>query len=126
MSSYLDTHVAAWIALGQLDRLSTAATEHIRHSDLPISPAVLLEFEYLYETKRFTLPALDIARKLEHEIGVRVCRLEFSQVAIAGLQEKWTRDAFDRLIVANAKANVLSPLVTADRVIREQYPRAIW
>jgi PIN domain nuclease of toxin-antitoxin system len=42
-----------------------------------------------------------------------------------GLQEKWTCDPFDRLIVANAKA-AGAPLVTKDEGIRRHYRRAIW
>jgi PIN domain nuclease of toxin-antitoxin system len=126
LSSYLDTQVAVWIALGELDRLSPTATEHIRSTDLLISPTVLLELEYLYEIKRFTLRGQDIARKLEHEVGVRVCGLGFPEIVIVALEEKWTRDPFDRLIVAHAKANGLSPLISADKTIREQYLRAVW
>jgi PIN domain nuclease of toxin-antitoxin system len=126
LSSYIDTQVAVWLALGALDRLSPTATKHIKSTDLLISPTVVLELEYLYEIKRFTLPALDIVRKLEHEIGIRVCGLGFPEIVTVSLGEKWTRDPFDRLIVAHAKANGLSPLVSADRSIRENYLRAVW
>lgn len=126
MSSYIDTQIAVWIALGELDRLSTAATQHIRNANLLISPAVVLELEFLYEIKRFTLRAQDITRKLEHEVGARVCGLGFAEIVAVSLDEKWTRDSFDRLIVAHAKANGLSPLVSADRMIHQNYVRAIW
>jgi PIN domain nuclease of toxin-antitoxin system len=42
------------------------------------------------------------------------------------LDEKWTRDPFDRLIVANAKANGFAWLISADEHIRNHYPRAVW
>lgn len=126
LSSYIDTQVAVWIALGELDRLSPSATEHIRATDLLISPTVVLKLEYLYEIQRFTLRSQDIIRKLEHEIGARVCGLGFPEIVAVGLGEKWTRDPFDRLIVAHAKANGLSPLVSADRIIRQNYVRAVW
>lgn len=41
------------------------------------------------------------------------------------LKESWTRDPFDRLIVANAKA-AGAPLITKDERIRKHYRRAIW
>ena len=41
------------------------------------------------------------------------------------LAEKWSRDPFDRLIVAHAKAQK-TPLVTRDEKIRENYRLAVW
>jgi PIN domain nuclease of toxin-antitoxin system len=41
------------------------------------------------------------------------------------LSEGWTRDPFDRLIVANAKA-AAAPLVTKDEMVRGNYSRALW
>jgi PIN domain nuclease of toxin-antitoxin system len=42
------------------------------------------------------------------------------------LDEKWTRDPFDGMIVAQAKANGFAFLVSADEEIAEHYPRTIW
>lgn len=126
MSAYLDTQVTAWLAQGSLDRLSGPAKEEMEKTDLLVSPIVLLELEYLYEIKWILLPAEDILRKLRHEAGVRICRLDFPAVVSAGLHEKWTRDPFDRLIVAHAKANGLSPLISSDEKIRDNYPRTVW
>jgi PIN domain nuclease of toxin-antitoxin system len=42
-----------------------------------------------------------------------------------GLKEKWVRDPFDRLIVANAKA-AGAPLVTRDERIHKHYSSALW
>jgi len=43
-------------------------------------------------------------KTLPHETKLRLCDLPFPLIAAAALDEKWTRDPFDRLIVANAKA----------------------
>jgi hypothetical protein len=43
--------------------------------------------------------------------------VRFSAIASAALAEKWTRDPFDRLIVANAKANGFAWLISADEEI---------
>lgn len=59
------------------------------------------------------------------EAGLRVCDLPFRIVVEHALQENWGRDPFDRLIVANAKANDAA-LVTKDQRIRQYYSRAIW
>ena len=86
----------------------------------------MLELEYLHELKRIRLSARDIFQKVTHEIGLRLCDLPFPSIAGAALDEKWTRDPFDRLIVANAKANGLAPLISADVEIRKRYPRTVW
>lgn len=88
---------------------------------------VLLEIEYLFELKKkICLSADDIQRKLEFELGVQVCEFSFRSIAQVAAREKWTRDPFDRLIVAHAKANGISTLISADRLIRQNYPRAVW
>ena len=54
------------------------------------------------------------------------CDIPFATIASAALDEKWTRDPFDRLIVANAKANGFAWLISADEAIRKHYPRTVW
>ena len=127
MSAYLDTHVAVWLAYGETANLTPAAKQAMTATNLLISPMVLLEMEYLFELKKkIGLSAEDMQRKLEAEVGVRVCGLSFPAIARVALHEKWTGDPFDRLIVAHAKANVLSVLISADRLIRQNYIRAVW
>ena len=89
------------------------------------SPAAVLEMEYLFEIGRLHRSAEKIVAILESSVGLRVCSMPFRDVAMEALQEKWTRDPFDRLIVANAKA-AGAPLVTKDERIRKHYRRAIW
>lgn len=124
--AYLDTLVMVWLATGKLSRFSSNTRDLLEGTDLILSPIVLLELEYLYEHKRIKLPARDIQRKLEHEIGARLCELPFAAIASAALDEKWTSDPFDRMIVANAKANGFAWLISADEGIRKHYPRTIW
>jgi len=87
---------------------------------------VLLELEYMSEVGRSALRAQDVLRKLEQELGVAVCDLPFADVARAALDEKWTRDPFDRIIVAQARLNGLAPLISSDEEIAEHYPRTVW
>ncbi len=123
---YLDTHIAAWLAQGEHRRLTTIAKDAMNSATLRISPMALLELEYLYEVKRTIIPAVQIAAKLQAELGVEVCDFAYHKIVYAALGENWTRDAFDRTIVAHARANGSSPLITADRRIRENYPGAVW
>ena len=126
MIAYLDTQALVWLAQGSLDDISPRVARLLESADLLISPMVLLELEYLHEVKRIKLPAVDIQMKVEHEVGLRVCELAFATVAGAALNEKWTRDPFDRLIVANAKANGFAWLISADEEIARNYPRTVW
>ncbi len=126
MIAYLDTNALVWLAQGSLDGISPKVDRLLKQADLLFSPMVLLELEYLYEVKRNKRTARDIQTKVEHELGIRLCDLPFSTIASAALDEKWTRDPFDRLIVANAKANGFAWLISADEEIARHYPRTVW
>ena len=126
MIAYLDTNIVVWLAQGSLDRISQKAQEHLNEAELLLSPMVLLELEYLFEVKRLRIGARDIFLKIEHELGVRRCDFTFSSIVSAALDEKWTRDPFDRMIVAHAKANGFANLISADEEISQHYPRTIW
>ena len=126
MIAYLDTHVLVWVLEGDFKQLTRRALEMINVADLLVSPMVLLELEYLYEIKRNYVHSRDVQRLMQQELNVQVCTVPFAAVAEAALDEKWTRDPFDRMIVAQAKANGFSTLVTADEKIRNHYPAVIW
>ena len=126
MIAYLDTQALVWLSQGSLDDISPKVTRLIEQADLYYSPMVFFELELLFEIKRIKQSARDIQRKVEYELGVRLCDLPFAAIAAAALDEKWTHDPFDRLIVANAKANGFAWLISADEIIRKHYPRAVW
>lgn len=126
MIAYLDTNVVVWLAQGDLRRISPKAQELLEQADLLISPMVLVELEYLHEVQRILLSSREILLKVEHELGIRVCDLPFPNIVNVVIDEKWTRDPFDRTIVAHAKANGLTILITADEEIRKHYPKAVW
>ena len=122
---YLDTHVLIRLYLGEAKDLGDAARRAIEGPQLLASPAAILELELLHEIGRMRMSALEILAALEHDLGLRVCDLSFRAVMECALSEKWGRDPFDRLIVANAKA-AEAPLVTKDARIRRHYSRVIW
>jgi PIN domain nuclease of toxin-antitoxin system len=101
------------------------AANHVQNDSLFISPAVLLELELLHEIRRLTRSGEAIVGSLSKEIGLSVCQLPFASVVQDALRQKWTRDPFDRLIVAHASAND-APLITKDRTILSNYKHAIW
>jgi len=123
--TYLDTHVVVWLHAGDDEALSRSARRQIDDDDLYVSPAVLLELEYLREIKRIRYSADRIVGALSREIDLRVCDLSFAAVAGAAIGISWIRDPFDRLIVGHAAANAAA-LITKDRTIRKSYAKAVW
>jgi PIN domain nuclease of toxin-antitoxin system len=124
--AYLDTHIVLWLAAGKVNRLSSKARGLLDRAELLLSGMAYLELEYLHELGRTKFHARDLLKKVGHETNLRLCDLPFAEIASAALEEKWTRDPFDRLIVAHAKANGFAALVSADDAIRQHYPRAVW
>jgi len=126
MSAYLDTHVVIWLCEGKLAKLSATALEAIDENDLLISPTVLIELNFLLKIGRIVRNPLDLAKQLRTQLGLQVCNHSFPDLAETALFESWTRDPFDLLIVAHAKANNYSMLLTQDEKIRQNYPKAVW
>ena len=122
---YLDTHVVTWMFAGRLDLFPARVRELLDEGELLISPAVKLELQYLFEVRRTAEPAKVVLESLGREVGLKVCDLPFSDVAEIALSIDWTRDPFDRLIVSQAELRG-APLITKDRLIRDQFPRAVW
>ena len=79
----------------------------------------------LHEIKRARTSALKVIERLSADIGLAVCRLPFASVIEHALDVSWTRDPFDRLIVAHARANE-GVLVTRDLKIRQHYKLSFW
>jgi len=121
----LDTHVVAWLYAGEIERLPREARAHLESHALQISPAVILELQYLFEIRRVAERAETVVQSLGSLLGLGVSSVPFQQVVAAALGQTWTRDPFDRLIVAQAQAQGVS-LVTADKLIRKHYPGAVW
>ena len=126
MIAYLDTHVVVWLCQNNLSRISSKALDALNEHDLLISPVVLIELNFLLQTKRIVRAPLDLAKQLRMQIGVRVCDHPFPELAETAIFENWTRDPFDLMIVSHAKSNGYAPLVTADETIQAHYPQAVW
>jgi PIN domain nuclease of toxin-antitoxin system len=123
--TYLDTHVVIWLYAGDPARLGSSARKALLDEDLRISPMVCLELEFLHEIGRLKPSASRVLEALAADIGLTVCPLPFEIVAKQALKEKWTRDPFDRLIVANARvAN--AALVSKDATVARHYTHAVW
>jgi len=87
---------------------------------------VLLEMQYLYERKRVAVEPVSLFTYLNSTFGIGLCDYPFPAVALEAVGIDWTGDPFDRIIVAQANANRLSALITADTLIRRHYAQAVW
>jgi PIN domain nuclease of toxin-antitoxin system len=126
LSLYIDTHIVIWLCEGLTEKLTPAASQAIESSQLEISPMVLVELAYLYEIKRIVKPPTALFDQLQTLIGLRLSDHPFPAVAHAAALEMWTHDPFDRIIVAQARSDGYSGLITADPKIQEHYSKTIW
>lgn len=122
---YLDTHVVVWLYAGLVEKLSQQARALINEHEIEISPIVRLELQYLHEIGRVTDDAPTIVADLSSRIGLNVCTKRFNAIISRAMTLSWTRDPFDRLIVANADLND-NILVSKDQDILARYRHARW
>lgn len=123
---YLDTHILVWLYQDGGARLTPQGIRAIDSAEqLLISPMVELELAYLQEISRINCPAATILDCLQRDLGLQTCPQPFAAVIGAALLLDWTRDPFDRIIVAQA-AHHDSPLLTADQNIARHYSAALW
>ena len=125
MKCFLDTHIVVWLYEKRLDLLSEKAKKHIEENDLFISPIVEMEIEYLFEIGKIIDNSETIVSHLEKYIDLRVDEGDFREIVKISINEKWTRDPFDRIIVAHAKLKDLT-LISKDTTINKNYFRAMY
>jgi len=122
---HLDTHVVVWLYEGRVERLPSRLRSRLGQVRPLISPMVRLELACLFEAGRLTVGAPQILDALYAAVDLGVAESRFDRVAAIASTLTWTRDPFDRPIVAHALADDL-PLVTADRRVLEHAANAIW
>jgi len=122
---FIDTNVIVRLYNGDLDLLSASAKKIINNNDVFISPMVTMELEYLFEIQKVKDNAKNVIDYLTEKINLQLDECGFTELIEYALHETWTRDPFDRIIVAHAKMRNAS-LVSADREIKKRYKKAIW
>lgn len=122
---YLDTHLVLWLYAGSLDLISKKALRVLEEEDLYISPIIALELQYLKEGRKIKKNPFEIIEALQKEINLKVCAKDFLNIIKESLKIDWTRDPFDRIIVAHAFLNN-NVLLTKDDTILKTYKRAVW
>lgn len=123
---YLDTHVVIWLRQKERVKFSKTALENIEKAHtLLISPVVELELKFLQEIGRIDDTPYNIIGDLNAMIGLKIDKISLSEVIQKGMLIEWTRDPFNRLIVAHAMAKDHS-LLTKDDKILSHFSGAIW
>lgn len=122
---FLDTHVAIWLYSGQLDLFKPRVLNLINENQVCISHIVRLEMKYLNEIGRIKqLPDI-IIDALINEIGLVYSENNFERIVNQAIHLDFTRDPFDRIIVADALINN-SKLISKDKIIKKNYRNTVW
>ncbi len=120
----IDTHVAVAMYKGHSGSLSRQAQRLLDASNVRYSPIVALELELLHEIGRGQVDADHVCNFLSRELDIAESPERMSDIVRHALHVRFTRDPFDRLIVAHADL-LRAPLITMDRQIHANYARAI-
>ena len=121
----IDTHMVIWLAERRVSALSSTALRLAQREDLEISPMVLMELETLHESAKLKNEPNRLVGVVERDFGLTVSKTGFAEVIDAARGFAWTRDPFDRLIVANAMTDG-ARLITADATILAHFAGAVW
>ncbi|MBL4818806.1 MAG: PIN domain-containing protein [Deltaproteobacteria bacterium] len=122
---YLDTHAAVFLYAGLEEKLPVGILDFINSHETLISPMVELEIQYLFEVGRLKEKSAEIITGLVNLFDIHISQITCAQVIRQALDETWTRDVFDRMIVAEARLNKC-PLLSKDRLITKHYDKTIW
>jgi PIN domain nuclease of toxin-antitoxin system len=122
---YLDTHTVIWLYSGYKDKFSETGQQLLNQHELFISPIVRLEMTYLHEIGRITETTSIIFEDLLTRIGLQVSQASFESVIKQAEKQTWTRDPFDRIIVAQASLDN-AILLSKDKLIKKHYKLTQW
>jgi PIN domain nuclease of toxin-antitoxin system len=122
---HLDTHAAVWLYAGEVDRFPVRLRALLETKPLFISPMVLLEIQFLREAGKLDIRSDRFLRDMKEDLDLKVCEDPYSSVVWHAIEMSWTRDPFDRLIVAQSDLAGV-PLVTRDKTITQHYRRTVW
>ncbi|OCX75567.1 hypothetical protein A6M23_02130 [Acidithiobacillus thiooxidans] len=123
--AFLDTHALVWFYAGVVERFAAEIQRVLEVHDLLVSPMALLGVQHLCEKVDVMVTPDTLFAELAQTIGLAVCSIPFAMVTRSAFALSWTRDTFDRLIVARAMVYG-RPLVSKDRLIAQYYPHTIW
>lgn len=110
----LDTHIVVWMLNGDFGPQTRRLLE--RRRPWLVSPIVLLELEILSESKSKVRHIDVLSKRICQDSRLVVHDASLALVADAAQHLTWTRDPFDRLLVAHSIV-AGAPFCTDDSVI---------
>ncbi|HEV8577776.1 MAG TPA: PIN domain-containing protein [Thermoanaerobaculia bacterium] len=125
MKAFLDTHAAVFLWEGRAEAFGSISRELLERAALLVSPLVRLELQFLREIGKLKVDADQILGSLISDAGVVVTSDSLESLVPQAMPLSWTRDPFDRLLVATALLHQ-APFVTRDRRIHENFAGAVW
>lgn len=125
MKAFLDTHAAIFLWEGRAELFGSSSRELLERAVLLASPMVRLEMGFLREIGRLKVDPDQLMGSLTADYGVTVTSDPVDRLVPLAMPLSWTRDPFDRLLVATALLHE-APLITRDNRIQENFAGAVW
>jgi len=122
---FIDTHVSIWLFQKDMKKFSKNAIKLIENNDIIISAMSILELEFLYEINKINYPQDEIISYLQNTIDLKISKNSLENVTKKAVDIKFTRDPFDRIIIADCLVSNLK-LLTRDRNILSNFDNAVW
>jgi PIN domain nuclease of toxin-antitoxin system len=123
--AYLDTHIIVALFKGNSSYFSTNAVKTINENNLYFASISKLELQLFFEIGRLQYAPGIILNELSKNIGLCEGIYSYTEVTDKSLEINFTRDPFDRMIVAESAIDS-NPLITKDENILQNYTNAIW
>jgi PIN domain nuclease of toxin-antitoxin system len=114
----LDTHFLIWIVLNS-KRLANFPWLD-RYRPWGVSPVSFLEIQFLAEVGRLSVTNPQFVNTVSNDRRFIVDDLSLDTLVSHALKLDWTRDPFDRLLVAHSSARRVA-FCTTDRLIRSRH-----
>ncbi len=128
MRALVDTHVFLWAA-ADADRLSARVRDILQNDGrgLLLSPAAAYEIGVKVAKGRLVLPEPvdSYVRSRIAMLGLDVLPVTVEHAAAAGLLPPIHADPWDRLLVAQARAESI-PILTADAILQRYEVEILW
>ncbi len=121
---FLDTHTAIFLTASN-PKIPRRVWSLLERSELVLSPMVRLEFEFLHESGAIKEEPAALFESLSRDHAVIIETEGWARAAEIAQVLNWTRDPFDRLIVAHAMV-WNAPLLTRDALMHQHYTQAFW
>jgi PIN domain nuclease of toxin-antitoxin system len=123
--AHLDTHIMVWLYRKPERAWPKQVLCLLDSAVLRYSPMARLELYYLQQIGRISVSPAELLAELAGPLNLRECDQSFAAVVGRAQSLTWTRDPFDRLIVAQA-ITASAKLITHDETIRMNFPGAVW